>query len=73
MNWDLKIYSVLNISVSASSSSWYTGYCDPLKAGLVIFSAAVEDVVSIAGCQVGSLADLSLETALVCALHFINT
>ena len=39
----------------------------------MIFSAAVEDVVSIAGCQVGSLADLSLETALVCALHFINT
>ena len=56
MNWDLKFYSVLNISVI-----------------MVIFSAAVEDVVSIGGCQVGSLADLSLETALVCALHFINT
>ena len=36
----------------------------------MIFSAAVEDVVSLTGCQVGSLPDLSLETALVCALHF---
>ena len=37
----------------------------------MVFSAAVKDVVSITGCQVGSLPDLSLETALVCALHFI--
>ena len=36
----------------------------------MVFSATVEDVISITGCQVGSLPDLSLETALVCALHF---
>ena len=37
----------------------------------MVFSATVEDVISITGCQVGSLPDLSLQTALVCALHFI--
>ena len=73
MIWDLKINSELRSKLffSASCSSGLTGQCDPLEAGLVVLSAAVEDVVSITGCQVGSLPDLSLQTALVCALHFI--
>ena len=62
MNWDLKISLELRSKYfsSASSSSWFTGQCDPLQAGLVVFSATVEDVISITGCQVGSLPDLSL-------------
>ena len=58
--------------VSASCSSRLMGECDPLKAGLVELSVAGQDVVSMAGCQVGSLPDLSMETALVCALDFIS-
>ena len=36
----------------------------------MIFRAAVEDVVCLAGCQVGSLPYLPQEAAFVCALHF---
>ena len=37
----------------------------------MVLRSAVKDVVGITGCQVGSLPDLSLKTALVCALDFI--
>ena len=74
MIWDLKINLELRskLFVSASCCSGLTGECDPLEAGLVVLSAAVKNVVSITGCQVGSLPDLSLQTALVCALDFIS-
>ena len=38
----------------------------------MVLRLAVEDVVGITGCQVGSLPDLSLKTALVCAFNFIS-
>ena len=43
MIWDLKINLELRseLFVSASCSSGLTGECDPLEAGLVVFSAAV--------------------------------
>ena len=39
---------------------------------MVVLRSAVKDVVGITGCQVGSLPDLSLRTAFVCALDFIS-
>ena len=36
----------------------------------MVFCAAVEDVIRLAGCQVGSLPFLPLEAAFVCAFYF---
>ena len=36
----------------------------------MVFCAAVEDVIRLAGCQVGSLPYLPLEAAFVCAFYF---